>query len=179
MVGPISVTSALRTVLDLAGEVDGLTLEVVIEDGIRRKLFTVGRLEWRASVRLGKGVAGSAVVRELVARHGLGRTDSGWELRVARVLTDAGFPEPDRQLEVHTSMGELHVDLGYPGPPVVAFEYDSDRWHSSVRERHADAARRNALRLAGVVVVEVTSALVRDEAALVGLAHDALAARAS
>ncbi|MEP6623899.1 MAG: hypothetical protein ABJC79_05625 [Acidimicrobiia bacterium] len=53
---------------------------------------------------------------------------------------------------------------------MLAFEYDSDAWHSGVHRRHRDAARRNALRAAGCIVIEVTPALVGDPGALIRLA---------
>lgn len=179
MIGPIAVTSPLRTALDLAAGLDALSLEILVEGCLRRGLFSVGQIRWRSSDRSGKGVAGSAVIRELLARHDLGRTDSGWEVRVAEALTTSGLPEPVRQLRISTPVGERHVDLAYPGMPVIAFEYDSDEWHFGVRRRHDDAARRNALRVAGCVVIEVTPGLMRDRDLLVGLARNALEARAA
>jgi hypothetical protein len=179
MIGPIRVTSALRTLVDLAAVVDERVLEIAIEDAVRRGLVSVERLRWRAALRSGKGYAGSQKLAALLARDQLGRTDSGWEVRVAHVLTDAGYPEPVRQLGVETSLGLLHVDLGYPGPTVVAFEYDSDRFHSGRSQRHRDVERRNALRTAGCLVVEVTAALVRDPDRLVALTADAFRLRAS
>lgn len=144
----IDVTSPLRTVLDLAATLDPLTLELAIEDCLRRGLFTVGQLRWRIGGRCGMGVVGSDAIRQLLHKH-LGDTDSGWELRVARILTDAGLPEPERQMEIATIDGTKTVDLGYPGSHPVALEYDSDRWHSGVQQRHRDAARRNVLGSAG------------------------------
>ena len=130
----IAVTSALRTVLDLAALLDPLALELVIEDALRRQLFTLGQLRWRADEYCGMGVAGSTLLRELLDHH-LGDTDSGWELRVARILTDAGFPEPKRQVRVTTTDGPKHLDLGYDGLLPIAIEYDSDQWHFGVRRR--------------------------------------------
>ena len=46
--GPIPATSALRTAIDLAGVVDAGALEIAIESALRRRLFTVGQLRWRA-----------------------------------------------------------------------------------------------------------------------------------
>ena len=172
----IPVTSALRTALDMAEFLDTRAAERLIEEGLRRRLFSIGQLRWRAESRLGPGVTGSATIAALLRQQTLGRTDSGWELRVARILTDAGFPEPIRQLEIDTLDGRRTVDLAYPGPPVIAFEYDSDRWHSGVRRRHADAARRNGLRLSGCVVIEVTSDVVHDPARLVALVEPTLIA---
>jgi hypothetical protein len=172
--GSIPVTSPLRTVLDLAAFLDPVALEVAIECCLRRGLFTVGQLRWRADARLGRGVAGSAELHRLLGRRDLGRSDSAWEVRLGAALVAGGLPAPERQLRVRTVHGDFRVDVGYGGSPVVAFEYDSDRWHSTVHRRHADAARRNALRAAGVVVIEVTSALMRDERALVQLAQHVL-----
>ena len=171
----IPVTSALRTVIDLAAVLEVDTLELVIEDGLRRGLFSAGQLRWRTGLRSGPGVPGGRNLDRLLARH-LGDTDSGWELRVARILTHAGLPEPQRQIRFVTAAGERFVDLGYPGDRIVALEYDSDRWHSSVRQRHADAERRNGIRVGGGLVVEITPALVRRPAALVATVRSALAA---
>lgn len=159
--GPIRVTSALRTVLDIAGMVEPLVLELAVEDGLRRSLFSAGQLRWRSSLlaRTPRALA------ELLLRDQVGRTDSGWELRTARVLTDAGLPEPVRQHEV-ADVGRL--DLAYP-ERMIAFDYDSDAWHSGVARRHRDAHRRNALRSAGWTVIEVTAALVRTPLRLVEL----------
>jgi hypothetical protein len=111
----IAVTSPVRTVLDLAAVVDESQLELAIEDALRRRLFRIGQLERRAAARRGKGFAGSRVVAGLVGRHGSVVTDSGWELRLARLLASGGLPEPVRQLQVVTVLGPLHVDLAYPG----------------------------------------------------------------
>ncbi len=173
-VGPLVVTSPLRTALDLAGVLDALGSEILIEDCLRRGLVSIGQLRWRSSPRSGNGVSGSTVIRTLLERHDLGMSDSGWEVRVADVLTGAGLPHPVRQFKVSTPVGDRHVELGYPGPPVVAFEYDSDAWHFGVRRRHDDAARRNALRVSGCLAIEVTPSLMRDRALLVRLARDAL-----
>jgi hypothetical protein len=173
LVHGIPVTSPLRTVIDLADRVDTSILELAIEDALRRGLFTVGQLRWRASVRLGSGVRGAAALGALL-EHQLGSTGSGWEVRTARVLTRAGLPEPRRQHPVDTGRGRFHADLAYP--PSIVFEYDSDRWHSSAARRHHDAERRNALRLAGCTVIEVTPGLLRTPDALVALARSALGA---
>jgi very-short-patch-repair endonuclease len=136
-------------------------LELAVEDGLRRNLFSAGQLRWRSSLLVRTPTA----LATLLVRDQLGRTDSGWELRTARVLTDAGFPEPVRQHEVD---GIGRIDLAYPDRR-IAFEYDSDAWHSGVARRHRDAHRRNALRFAGWTVIEVTAGLMRTPGRLVDL----------
>ena len=169
LVDGIALTSPLRTALDLAWDRSDLGFELILEDALRRRLFTPTQLVDRADRYCGSGVDGSARVRRLVAARGPTTTDSGWELRLVRVLTRAGFPEPTRQIPIRTSLGVLHPDVGFPGPPAVVFEYDSERWHSSVRQRQRDARRRNALRAVGVTVVEVNAATLRSPAGFIAL----------
>jgi hypothetical protein len=165
--GPIAVTSALRTAIDLAGVVDVGTLEVAIESALRRRLFSVGQLRWRSDALMGTGRPGSASLRALLEQRNLGRTDSGWEVRTAQLLISAGLPEPTRQHSVRDGNTEVaRVDLAYPEARVV-LEYDSDRWHSGTLRRHANAARRNQLKALGWTVLEVTPATLRNPATLV------------
>ncbi len=160
--GPIAVTSALRTVIDLAGVVVPETLEIAIESALRRGLFTVGQLRWRADALMGPGRRGSSELRELLDRHDLGRTDSRWEVTTARILECAGFGAPARQHPIYHRGKEIaRADLAYPDARLV-IEYDSDQWHNGTECRHLDAARRNQLRSLGWTVVEVTPATLRE-----------------
>lgn len=142
-VGPIAVTSALRTAIDLAGVVNVEALEIAIESALRRRLFSVGQLRWRAASLAGTGRRGSTALRELIARRDVGRSDSGWEVRAVQLLEGAGLGAPARQHPIRAH-GHLiaRADLAYPEHRIVV-EYDSDRWHAGVTRRHRDAARRN------------------------------------
>jgi hypothetical protein len=174
--GPIRLTSPLRTVIDLARVLDTDALELAIESGLRRSLFSVGQLRWRAEALVGTGRPGSKTLRRLLERDDLGKTDSGWEVRTSQVLERAGLARPVRQHEVRLQ-GRFVAkpDLSYPQAR-IALEYDSDRWHTGVAQRHADAARRNRLRALGWTVIEVTPATLRHPDDLVALVATALAA---
>ena len=113
--GPIAVTSALRTAIDLAGVVAADVLEIAIESALRRGLFSTGQVRWRADALLGTGRRGSASLRALLEARQMGRTDSGWEVRTAQVLVAAGFPPPTRQHCIRVE-GKVvaRVDLAYP-----------------------------------------------------------------
>ncbi len=144
--GPIAVTSALRTAIDLA------------------------------EALMGTGRSGSAALRDLIARRDVGRTESGWEVRTAQVLVTAGFAAPTRQYSVRHHGKEIaRVDLAYPDAQVI-LEYDSDQWHAGTTRRHRDAARRNRLRALGWTVVEVTPETLRQPAELVAIVAALLAA---
>jgi hypothetical protein len=174
--GPIRLTSPLRTVIDLAAVLDVDALELAIESGLRRRLFSVGQLRWRANALIGAGRPGSKKLRRLLARRDLGLTDSGWEVRTSQLLERAGIPRPVRQHEVRVA-GKVVAkpDLSYPQAR-IALEYDSDRWHTGTAQRHADADRRNRLRALGWTVIEVTPATLRHPDDLVALVATALAA---
>lgn len=175
--GPITLTSPLRTLIDVAATLDRAALEVATEDALRRRLCTAGQLRWRAGELLGQGRSGSTMLRTLLSQRTLGRTGSRWELRTARILTAAGLPEPVRQHEVgDDGVFVARVDLAYPDARVV-LEYDSDEWHHGVARRHRDAERRNALRAAGWTVIEVTPALLRRPDVLVRVVLAALGAQ--
>jgi hypothetical protein len=152
----------LRTAVDLAAVVPEASLEVAIESALRRRLFSIGQLRWRVQALAGKGRPGSAVLRDLLTDHGLGRSESTPEVDLFRILAVSPLGAPERQYAVRTS-GRLvaRVDLAYPDA-LVAIEYDSDTWHSTAAQRHHDADRRNRLRAAGWTVVEVTPALLRE-----------------
>jgi hypothetical protein len=160
--GPIPVTSALRTAIDLASVLDVNALEVAIESALRRGLLTPGQLRWRTEALAGTGRPGSEKLRALLAKHGLGRSASTPEVELSQLLVDAGLGPPVRQYEVRAN-GRLvaRSDLAYPDLR-IAIEYDSDVWHSGTGQRHADAERRNRLRAVGWTVVEVTPDQLRE-----------------
>ncbi|MGZ4756300.1 MAG: DUF559 domain-containing protein [Acidimicrobiia bacterium] len=160
--GPIAVTSALRTAIDLAAVVDANTLEIAIESGLRRRLFSAGQLRWRADLLTGTGRRGSTSLRTLLDARQVGAADSSWEVTTAQLLVAAGFGRPVRQHEVRVDGRVIaRADLAYPSDRLI-IEYDSDEWHSGTSRRHHDAARRNRLRAFGWTVLEVTSAQLRD-----------------
>jgi hypothetical protein len=174
--GPIRLTSPLRTVIDLAAVLDRDALELAIESGLRRRLFTIGQLRWRADALLGTGRPGSANLRRLLERDDLGRTDSGWEVRTSQFLERAGLARPVRQHEVRVRGTVVaRPDLSYPDAR-IALEYDSDRWHTGTAQRRADAERRNRLRALGWTVIEVTPPTLRRPDDLIALVATALAA---
>lgn len=174
--GPIAVTSALRTAIDLAGVVSADALEIAIESALRRRLFSVGQLRWRSDALMGTGRPGSASLRTLIDQHQLGATDGGWEVRTTQLLVAAGFGAPTRQHEVRADGKVIALaDLAYPESKLI-LEYDSDQWHSGTTRRHRDAERRNHLRALGWTVLEVTPAQLRDRKQLLAAVALVLAA---
>ena len=169
--GPIAVTSALRTAIDLAAVVDVDGLEIAIESALRRRLFSVGQLRWRADALMGTGRRGSSASARAPRAARPRSTDSGWEVRTAQVLIAAGFRRADASvLRAPSREGDRARRPRLPGanadPRVrqrpVALRY--------VHAATSDAARRNRLRTSGWTVARghardpapTRSRLVRD-----------------
>lgn len=156
LVDSIPVTSATRTLIDLACVLDRDLLELGLEDALRRGLTSRARLGYRLRQLEGHGRSGCVALRTLM-KEGGGRAPSGSapEVRLRRLLTGAGLPRPVPQHEIR-DCGRLlaRVDLAYPEAR-IAIEFDSDRWHSGRRRREADLERRNRLTAVGWHVVHV------------------------
>ena len=126
-------------------------LEVAIESALRRRLFSVGQLRWRAEPAGRHGPSRERLARAPCSTRAdpdsagvVGRCDS----RVP--WNGAGLGTPARQHPVRAGSRVIAtVDLAYPKAQ-VAIEYDSDQWHHGVARRHRDVERRNRLRGGGM-----------------------------
>jgi very-short-patch-repair endonuclease len=160
----IAVTTATRTVVDLAGSVPEDVLEIAVEDAFRRRLTSPLRLEHRLAELRRPGRAGSAGLASLLAeRRTASRTPTGSaaEVRLERLLVRSGLPRPVRQHHVSHGGSTIRVDLAYPDRR-LAVEFDSLRWHTGRAKLENDAERRNLLRAASWQLVTVTAAMLRD-----------------
>ena len=155
-VGPIRVTNAGRTLVDVAGLVPADTLEGAVEDAIRRGLTSVAHLRWLCQGRQGKGAKGIKMLRKLLEPGGYRTTESHFEIRLLQALRKASLPLPERQYEIRDA-GRLlaRVDFAYPWAK-VAIEADSYTFHSGRDAWESDLARRNALTALGWLVIHVT-----------------------
>ena len=156
MVDAIPVTTATRTLIDLAGIVSDETLEEALDDALMRRLTTVSRMAWRAETL--KSRPGIGVVRELIAA----RARSGpvpksvLETRFLRLVKRSRLPAPERQHRVRDRGRVLGVvDFAYPERK-LAIETDGYRWHGSRARWERDLARGNDLMGAGWRVIRVT-----------------------
>lgn len=155
-VGPIRVTNAGRTLVDIAGLVPIDTLERAIEDAVRRGLTSFAHLRLLCHGRRGKGAKGIRALRDLLDDSGNRPTESHFEIRLLQALRKASLPLPERQFEIRDA-GRLvgRTDFAYPWAK-VAIEADSYTFHSGRDAWEADLARRNALTSLGWLVIHVT-----------------------
>jgi very-short-patch-repair endonuclease len=184
----IPVTSALRTVLDIGCVVTSSVLESWVDEGLRRRLFTLEQLRRRHSEVARRGRNGCGPLGELLRSRDSSqrRAESGFEVRLSRLLEANGWRRPDRQFSVVDDQGTFlgRADLAYPRFRVL-MEADSETWHIGIERFHRDRHRRNLMRAAGFEILEYTwhhvhhdhghvlgtlAAVVERQAALLGFA---------
>jgi very-short-patch-repair endonuclease len=147
----IPVTSATRTIIDLAGVVDGDILELALEDALRRHLTSVATLRWRLEGMAGPGRRGARRLRPLLEERRGRPLESALEVRFEQLLRRHGLPLPERQRVV----GSRRVDFLYPIFGLVV-EVMGWRYHGGRRSWADDVRRRRELSGRGLTVVEYT-----------------------
>jgi very-short-patch-repair endonuclease len=115
-VAGIPVTSAARTVLDNAGELDDESLLAAVEYGLDKGLYRTSFLSWRLEELGGKGRPGSGRLRRLLAERGTGVAALEYRLEVKtwRLLISGGLPRPRRQLPVRVDGRVYRLDFAWP-----------------------------------------------------------------
>lgn len=153
----IPVTSPTRTLGDLSRFLSRDSLEIALEDALRRGLTSMPRLRWALKQPESRARVGLRSLRELLDERSVGKPqmESGFEVRLERVLRTPGLPEPQRQFEVRDGKRILgRVDFAYPQVR-LAIEADSYRYHSGKRAWRNDAVRNNRLMRAGWRILHV------------------------
>lgn len=153
----IPVTSAGRTLFDLATVADARAVGEAMDDALRRRLVTMPRLRWELSRRAPRRFPGTQAFRELVEQRAPGSPlqDSVLETRMLRLLRDAGF-EPVAQYRIRLPDRDVFVDFAFPEAR-IAIEVDGYRWHSGVDRWRSDLDRRTALGALGWLVLHFTA----------------------
>lgn len=152
----LPVTRPTRTFLDLGVVLSPDSLELVLNDCIRRKLLSVEAI-WRRLERFGRR-PGAATVRVVLDRHVPDRRppESVLETRFVQLLRKAELPEPIPQLAISLGDGATaRVDFAYPRYR-VAFELDGAAYHSGELAERRDRQRENRLGAMGWRVLRFT-----------------------
>src|SRR5829696_9919914 len=102
VVGCIPATSPVRTVIDVAGEMQPRAIERLIDKVVSRQLARVTSLERRARELAAPGRPGAArVLRALATAHpDLERTRNEYEAAVLRICDTYGLPLPIPNYEI-------------------------------------------------------------------------------
>jgi hypothetical protein len=149
-------TSVSRTLVDLAGMVDGPTYDGIVDDAFCRRLASAASVR-AAADRIGRGRRGVGRAREAVATWtGAIVPDSVAEARLVRLLRELGVEEITTQHEVYDESGRFVARLDLAAPEKRrALEYDSVEHHGPNRWAR-DEPRYQRLRALGWDVESVT-----------------------
>jgi very-short-patch-repair endonuclease len=154
----MTVTSPVRTVIDLSSRlgVDGTGR--LVDDMLRRKLLTVAELRDRiADLRAAPGRS-MRVLRTVVAARDdtYDPGESTLEARIRRVIRRKRFPEPVGQHWVRDGAFAVRLDFAYPDVKVY-LEGDGFGWHRFASDLDRDVRRRNGLLQRGWVGLHFTA----------------------
>ena len=180
-IGPIPVTSPLRTVLDLAGVAARYRVEQAMEDALRRRMFTTQQLGDRFMTYARRGKRGIGTLRPLVSER-VGTTiptGSEFELRAERLAVRAGLPAPHRQFPVQLPMTRVYLDLAWPERR-FAIECDGVFDHGTAIQLRWDDDRQNEVQLLGWLILRFTwHKVTRDPDSVIELVRRAWVDRAN
>jgi very-short-patch-repair endonuclease len=163
----IPVTSAARTVVDLAEDAPDRCLERAFDEAITRRLATTASIG--AAVQRLPGRRGASRARALLERDAEPAfTRSEAEERLLALIRDAGLRIP----EVNGRVGEHTVDFVWRDRRLIV-EVDGYRFHSTRTAFERDRVRDAELTGAGLRVIRITWRQLEKEplAVLVRLAQ--------
>ncbi len=167
----LPVTSATRTLIDLAAVADSGVLESAVEAALRRRLTSPFLLQSRLDALGARHRPGVGHLRRILHQRPVGGpSESELETMFVRILRDNRVPLPRRQHEIRSSGGRLigRTDLAYPAHKLL-IELDGWNVHRHQDTFEADLERQNALIRAGWKPLRFTWAR------LVGHSHQVVA----
>lgn len=156
-VAGLRVTTAARTLIDLALRYEDLPLAKALDDAVMRELVHPPALMQLLDAPHLRARRRSRSVR-LAAQTWLDHPDmeSVFEARVARILELAGLPAPVCQYRISAGGKQIaRVDFAWPEHK-IALEVDGRRYHGSPRAMERDSLRANRIAAAGWIVLRVT-----------------------
>lgn len=162
----IRVTTAERTLLDLAADLDRDALERALDDALVRKRVTRAALI-AVIGRSGSGRRGTSALRALLDARpdGHARIESPLEQKLHRLLERSGITGWTPNLRVTLPCGRrARIDVAFAAAR-LAVETDGYRWHASASDWANDHERRNALMAAGWRVLALTARTIDEEPA--------------
>ncbi|MGH2990929.1 MAG: endonuclease domain-containing protein [Solirubrobacterales bacterium] len=151
------MTTASRTILDLAAVLSTRALERAIEATDRHRLLDIAELTRLCETSRGR--KGTTRLSSLLALHRpLPETRSELEHRFLRLCREAGLPQP----AVNTPIAGIEVDFVWPDAQLVV-ELDGYAFHRDRASFERDRRRDSALQLAGHRVLRVTHRRLMEE----------------
>jgi very-short-patch-repair endonuclease len=144
-------------ILQLCSSVHPDRAERALDNAWSMRLLSGRSLHAFIETYAASGRNGITVLRRLLEERGPGYEPpaTNLEARAIGVLERAGLGRFRRQVNSGGEDWSGRVDLRHPDLPLIV-EVQSERYHSSLLDQHADAERRKQLEVDGFVVVEIT-----------------------
>ena len=171
----LPVTSAMRTVIDLACRLHLIDAVVIIDAALHMRLTCADQL--RAWAAAHAGHRGVAKLRRAI-EYAEPASESPMETRLRLVLVLGGLPKPRVQISLHDDRGIFlgRADLYYPEQR-LAIEYDGATHRDSLA---ADNRRQNRMLQAGYRLLRFTASdVLGDPASVVAIVRKAVGASES
>jgi hypothetical protein len=146
----IPVTSALRTLFDLAGVLPVQQLERLVDELLAAGTVKLGAVARRFAQYRRPGRRGVVALAHILEARGPGYVPPASELEALlhEVLCRGGHPPPDWQPPHPAGPAVGRVDAIFESCKLIV-EVDGRRWHSQVEQMEADRHRDIAATLAG------------------------------
>jgi very-short-patch-repair endonuclease len=155
VVDTIPCTSAARTMLDLAVDLDDERFEVAAESARRMGLMTTAVLARRFEA-LGRRAGADRVRRYIVSSEGQPAVQYRLEVKTRRLLEQLRLPPFRRQLPIRGADGERYfVDFVFEAQRLIV-ECDGFAWHGNHLQWKRDRKRVAALEAAGWRLLHLT-----------------------
>jgi very-short-patch-repair endonuclease len=173
--GPIPVTTPIRTLIDLSARMEDDRLLEAMEDVLRRDLATPERLAARLAVLRESGRPGAGRLQRLLVDRDAAPSESVLEAKVWLVLCRSGLLRPVRQHWIVTPGGRYRFDFAWPDCR-LALEVDGWEHHGSRAAFGKDRVRLSEATASGWrVLVATWDVVVHDPRRLLRWVDDALA----
>ncbi len=153
----LRVTSAARTLVDIAGSLRPRERELALDEGFRNRIVTRGQVA-DAIARTGNRAGATALKELLRVSRNTTVTRSEAEEAFLGLVRDAALPDP----EVNAWLRGLMVDFLWRRERIIV-EVDGYAFHGTRRRFEDDRARDAKLAAAGYQVVRITWLQMRNE----------------
>lgn len=153
----IPVTTAERTLLDLAESCDANLLGQLVDEALRRGLTTLARIEAQLRARSGRGRRRTRPLREALQERGAGYDpgDNPGERDMDRLWDRLGLPPAARQHKVRVRNRTYVLDRAIVELK-IGIEWNGRDRHGLWSRFHYDSDRRNDLIEQGWLILDFT-----------------------
>jgi hypothetical protein len=177
-IGPIPVTTPVRTLIDLGAVLRWPRVEESFDGSERDRFVTTEAVSSRHAQVRRRGRRGVGPMAEVLDRRDLRPPTQLVERRFLRLLEQAGLPRPECQCELKLSNGRrAFLDAAYADLR-LGFEIDGHGSHATKAQRAADNSRAAMIADLGWTLRRFTyDQVVNDGASVVRMVRSALETR--